>query len=317
MRQPLVSIICLCYNHAQFIEEAVASVLNQTYKNIEIIIVDDASTDESKEIIKKICASHPVIRFVDLHENVGNCAAFNRGLVLAQGDFIVDFATDDIFLPHRIEKQIEAFSKLPDDYGVTHTNSTIIDEQGQSLYQHKDYLLKNGIINEMPEGEVYSEVLQRYFISPPSMLVKKAVFDELGGYDENLAYEDFDFWVRSSRNWKYHYLDEPLTKVRKTKSSKSAGWYKRGDRQLHSTYLVCKKAKELNQSEKEDIALANRLKFEIRQSVFSENLKEARLFYGLLKELGKVTFLEHVIMFIGKLKLPLAPLRRFYHRLRY
>lgn len=317
MERPLVSVICLCYHHAPFIEDAVDSVISQTYQNIEIIIVDDASTDGSKEIIKKICASHPEIRFVDLKENLGNCAAFNRGLKLAKGDFIVDFATDDLFLPDRIEKQIKAFSQLPEDYGVVHTDSIAIDENNHILYQHKDYLLKHGIVDAMPEGEVYKELLQNYFISPPTMLVKREVFEELKGYDEKLAFEDFDFWVRSSRNWKYHYLDEVLTKVRKTKSSKSSGWYKRGDKQLHSTYLVCEKAKKLNRNEAEDQALANRLKFEIRQSVFSENLKETRLFYGLLKELNKVSFTERVLMTIGRLRLPLAPLRKLYHRLRY
>ena len=87
------------------------SVFQQTYSNIQVIIVDDCSTDGSVSIIKKIISrySHQ-IQFVALKQNVGNCKAFNQGLALATGEFVIDFSTDDLMLPDRIEKQVEFFN---------------------------------------------------------------------------------------------------------------------------------------------------------------------------------------------------------------
>ena len=102
MNSQLVSVICLCYNQARFIEEAVQSVLMQTHQTIQLIIVDDASTDNSPEMIGKIVSANPRIEYLLLKENLGNCAAFNRGLALVKGDFIIDLAADDILLPERV-----------------------------------------------------------------------------------------------------------------------------------------------------------------------------------------------------------------------
>src|SRR5690554_6116465 len=103
--QPLVSVICLCHNHERFLEEAIDSVLDQTYPNIEIIVVDDASTDGSKALLKDICVKNN-LPFIDIAENIGNCAAFNKGFSVAKGKYVIDFAMDDVMMPERIEKQV-------------------------------------------------------------------------------------------------------------------------------------------------------------------------------------------------------------------
>src|SRR5688572_3629948 len=251
MYKPLVSIICVCHNHEHFITEALESVLKQTYSNLQIIIVDDASQDASVQRINKIVQHNTSIQLVALSQNIGLCKAFNRGLTLAKGDFIVDFATDDVMLPDRIQHQIDFFENLDDSYGVVFTDGCYIDTHGKFIRNHFEYLFKKGLLTKIPEGDIYADVLSTYFILSPTMLVRRAVFDKLGGYDETLSYEDFDFWVRSSRMFKYGFLDEKLTKVRRTKKSMSTGWYQPGDPQLHSTYLVCKKAKVLNRTEEE------------------------------------------------------------------
>jgi len=317
MEAPLVSVICLCYNHKPFVEECIDSVLNQTHKQIEIIIVDDASTDGSKEVIEKVISNHPEITFLNLKENQGSCKAFNKGLAQAKGDFIVDLATDDVLLPERIEKQLTLFDKLGRDYGVVHTNARYVDEAGNKLRDHTRYLKQKGLVRSIPEGDVYKQVLCRYFISSPTMLVRKEVFDQLGGYDEQLVYEDFDFWVRSARNWKYAYIDEELTQVRKLSGSMSDGWYKQGDWQLHSTYLICKKAAKLNKTPEENKALIKRLKYEVQQSVFSGNFREAKLFYRMLKAYKSNNMLDGFMMLLASMKVPLSSLRKAYHKLRY
>ncbi|MTI22273.1 glycosyltransferase [Fulvivirga sp. RKSG066] len=317
MSQPLVTVICLCYNHENFIKECINSVVNQTYKNLQIIIVDDASTDGSKEVIKKLIEQFPDIEFLNLENNLGNCAAFNQGLNLAKGDYIVDLATDDVFLPSRIEKQVELFSTLNNDFGVVYSDAIFIDNESRQYNKHSKYLRKHGLIDDFPTGDIYQKVISKYFISPPSLLVKREVFEELEGYDEQLAYEDFDFWIRSARNWKYAYLPEPLTLVRKVRDSLSSGWYKKGDKQLFSTYLVCQKISQLNRTKEEDEALINRLKYELRQSVFSENNKEGALFYKMLKDYSRNSSIDNLLMLLSRLRVPLAPVRRLYNRLRF
>ena len=285
---PLVSVICLCYNHEKFVEEALASVFAQSYDEVEIIIVDDASTDQSVAVINKILSTIPAnisekIKTIFLPKNLGNCQAFNQGLAVAQGKYVIDFATDDVMLPERIERQVRYFENLDAHYGVVFTEAAYINESGRHLYFHFQDKLSRLYPDKIPVGDVYANVLSTYFISAPTMMMKKQVLDALGGYDGQLAYEDFDFWVRSARHYKYAFLDECLTKVRKSSGSLSAGLYRPGDLQLHSTYLVCQKAAQLNKTPQERCALIKRIKFELRQAVFSDNRKEAALFFDLLQ----------------------------------
>jgi hypothetical protein len=172
-------------------------------------------------------------------------------------------------------------------------------------------------LKQIPQGNDYADILSNYFIASPTMMIRKSVLDELNGYDETLSYEDFDFWVRASRNHKFAFLNEVTTKIRRNISSMSSGWYRKGDTQLRSTYLVCKKALQLNRTKKEQDALVKRLRFEIRQSVFSENHEEAKLFYRLLTEMRRSNFVYSSLMMLNSMKLPLAWIRNAYHKIRY
>ncbi|HEX5171147.1 MAG TPA: glycosyltransferase [Cyclobacteriaceae bacterium] len=314
---PLVSVVCLCYNQSRWLDEAVMSVLNQTYKNVQLIIVDDASTDDSVTKIKRLKDAYPSIEIILSAKNRGNCAAFNEALKKVTGDFVIDFAADDVMMPTRIERQIEFFKQLDSSYGVVFTNAEYIDATGRFIRNHYDYLFQRKLLSKVPQGDVYRDVLSTYFIASPTMMVRKEVFDKIGGYDEALAYEDFDFWVRSSRIFKYRFLDESLTKVRRTGLSMSSGWYKVGDRQLHSTYLVCCKAIHLNRDEDDVSALLKRVRYEMRQSVFSENHDEAHLFYELLRAINRINRKDKFLMLADRLKLPLKRFRSFYYSIRF
>src|SRR5690606_8059232 len=175
MDQPLVSVICLCHNHERFVRESIESVINQTYPNIEIIIVDDASTDNSVHVIQSIVNANQNIRFIALSENAGNCKAFNRGYALSNGDYIVDLATDDVFHPDRIASQISHFSKFDSSYGVLFTNAIYIDEYSKPFRNHFEYLISKRLISNVPQGDVYTNLLSTYFIASPTMLVRREV----------------------------------------------------------------------------------------------------------------------------------------------
>lgn len=312
-----MSVVCLSYNHEKFVAEAIASVIGQTYGNIQIIAVDDASTDATASVVRSIAQKHPSIEFIQLERNVGNCTAFNAGLARARGKYIIDFATDDVMMPDRIEQQVEFFEKLDRSYGVVFSDAIYIDASGRPLRYHFRYLMKRKLLDRIPEGDIYASVLSTFFIPSPTMIVKAEVFNYLGGYDENLAYEDFDFWVRSSRKYKYAYMNSVTTRIRVLPSSLSRGAYRKGDRQAHSTYLVCKKAARMNQSPSEDQALAVRIRYEIRQCVLTGNQHEAGLFLALLREIGYADLFSQTLVAIGRLKLPLAPLRKLYQKIRF
>jgi glycosyltransferase involved in cell wall biosynthesis len=279
--------------------------------------VDDMSTDRSRPIIQEIAAENPSIETIFTTKNLGNCAAFNLAFEKVKGEFVVDFATDDVMIPDRILKQVDLFQSLDESYGVIFSDAVYIDVEGKFIRNHFDYLKMKGFIREIPQGEVYKNLISTYFVPSPTMLVRKRVMVELKGYDEDLVYEDFDFWVRSARKFKYAFQNERLTMIRKSRNSMSTGWYKQGDAQLHSTYLVCKKIVAMNQSEDENNALATRLKYEIRQSIFSNNKREAKLFFELLSEIGRVSVVDRVMIALAVLPFDFSGLRSLYHRLRY
>jgi glycosyltransferase involved in cell wall biosynthesis len=314
---PLVTVVCLCYNQGKFVEEAITSVLNQSYGNIQLIVVDDASTDDSVQKIKHLSQSRTEIQFIALDQNLGNCKAFNRGLQTAKGQFIIDFAADDVMTPDAIEDKVKFFSGLDKSYGVIFSDALYIDVNGNVVRKHFEYLLNKKLINKIPQGDVYREVIEKFFIPSPTMMVRSEVFTTLQGYDESLAYEDFDFWIRSARIFKYAFLPKVTMKIRVSSGSMSAKAYLKGDKQLHSTYLVCKKAATLNESPEEDKALASRLRYEIRQSVFSGNRVEAELFYELLREMGYLDGISKVLINLAKLNLPLHRIRSLYLKLRF
>lgn len=296
---PLVTVICLCYNHERFIEDCLRSVVKQTYPNLEIIVMDDSSTDNSWPMIQKLGKEDVFKGIICLQtkKNLGNTSAFNEALKHAKGKYIVDLSTDDIILPERIEKQVNYFEALPAHFGVIYSNADYIDEDGNFLFR------KYSKSDVLPEGNIYRELIVRYFIPSPTMMIKKVVFDELKGYDQTLAFEDFDFWIRSARKWHYGYQSNPLTLIRKNNTSLSTGWYKKGDQQVMSNYLICKKIAVLNQSKHEEIALNDRIKYEQRQAALTGNFKESHLFYQLLKERKALTVFSTIFEIITRSKI--------------
>jgi glycosyltransferase involved in cell wall biosynthesis len=312
---PLVSVICLCYNHERFLVEALESVCRQTYPQVEIIVVDDASTDSSPQRLQQYAAAHPEIRLVLQRENTGNCRAFNRAFAEAKGAFIIDFATDDVMRPGRVAAQVQAFLALEADYGIVYTDAELIGEQSESL----GYFYKRDAAGQsrpaVAVGDVYADVLERFFISSPTLMMRRQVLEKLGGYDETLAYEDFDLLVRAARDFKFYFLDQPLTRRRLHPGQLSKSWYRVGDKQLLSTIRICEKALALNQTERENQALARRLAWEIKQAFFTGNYPEAELLFTLLKKLRPLSGTYRLLEKLNRARVDLTFIQRAYYRL--
>lgn len=314
---PLVSVICLCYNHERFLLEALESVRQQTYPNVEMIVVDDASTDSSPRLLQQYAAAHPEVRLLLLPQNTGNCRAFNRALEMAKGAFLIDFATDDVMLPKRVAAQVQAFENLDPDYGIVYTDAELIGEDGR----HLGYFYKRDAAGlprpAVAVGDVFIPVLERFFISSPTLMIRRQVFDQLGSYDESLAYEDFDLMVRAARDFKFYFLDQALTRRRLHPRQLSQQSYRLGDRQLQSTIRICEKAMDLCQTPREKQALARRVSWELKQAYFTRNYPEADQLFALLKKLRPLPAGYRWLEKLNRARVNLSFVRRLFHLLKH
>lgn len=320
---PLVSVICLCYNHVCFVEEALNSILKQTYQNIEIFIVDDASKDESKDQINEIIANYELkilqnnkrllpIRIFNNPKNLGNCASFNRALAQSKGKYIIDFATDDILLPTHIEELVNAFEKLDESVGVVFTNAMYINEVSEDIKTHFKVDKQQQTIQKIPQGEpkgyIFKDILENYLICAPTMMMKTDVFlnKKIGikGYDVALSYEDFDFWVRTTPIWKYVYVDVCLVKKRISNFSLSSKFYQKKDNThqnilLKDTLKILKKTPRFCKGKQEYKALAKNTFYHLRQSFFMEDFELVKAY----KEFINVNNLLNHLPFFSKVLL--------------
>jgi glycosyltransferase involved in cell wall biosynthesis len=277
MPSPLVSVICLCYNHSRFVHEAIESVLSQTYANIQLIVVDDASTDNSVEVIKQLVHKHPSIEFLSLPMNIGNCKAFNRGLALAKGEYLIDLAADDVLLPNRIEVGVRELQKTGQEYGVHFSDAELISEGVEHLGLHSGRFPHDSI----PQGDIYKELIKRYFICPPTMMFTRDVMNHLGGYDETLTYEDFDFWIRSSRKFKYTYSPSVLVKKRVTGNALANEQFVVFSKHSRTTFKVCEKILKLNKTQEERKVLSGRILYEIKLNLRLLNFRTVIQYFFL------------------------------------
>ncbi len=288
--QPIVTVICLCYNHENFVIASLNSVINQTYKNIELIIIDDASTDSSASLIT-MWNTKKKFTFIKNKTNIGPNKSFNKGLRQAKGKYIIDLAADDILTKNSILLRVKKFySSKYKNLGVVFSNVESID-QNENHIEYRYPIDNNFKANTPPPtGYIYKEVVHSYFISSPSMLIKKEVFDKLNGYDEELNFEDLDFCIRSSKYFNYDYVDEILVKKRVLKNSLGSQFCaktKRGKKLGQSTLKICQKTYYLNSHKEEHIALKNRIIYSLKLNTKANNFS---VVLGLLLLFGKLQF---------------------------
>lgn len=286
MKGPLVSVICICYNHERFVQEALLSVFNQTYPDVELIVVDDASADNSVSVIKEVLAPYPEVKTIFLSVNQGNCKAFNQALKICKGEYIIDLAADDVLLPNRIKAGINALEKAGAEYGMNFSDAIWMSVEGVQQYLHSDRFPHGSV----PQDDVYEALIERYFICPPTMMFTRALIEKLEGYDENLLYEDFDLQIRGARYFKFCYTQEVLVKKRIVAGSMSQKQFTRKDRQRYSTFNVCEKILMLNKNAQEQRALHKRIAYEIKQCFKLLDLNLAWKYFWLYKRSKRIDY---------------------------
>jgi glycosyltransferase involved in cell wall biosynthesis len=268
-QNPIVTVVCSCFNHCNYVTESLQSVLNQTYKNIQLIVVDDCSSDNSVPVIADFIKENPEIIFIKNESNLGLTKSVNNAVKQATGSYFIDLAADDVLLPNCIELQVAAFEKSDyPDLAIVYGNAEEISENGNHLsyYFNVDENLKTN--PKRPSGAIYKNVIStETTICSVSALYKMTVFKSLNGYDETLYYEDLDYWIRASHNYSIEFIDAVLIKKRILKNSMHTGFIKNHAVIGKSTYQIMKKAALLNRSIDEDTILRTHILLGIKRSV--------------------------------------------------
>ena len=215
---PTVSVIIPTYNRAHLIGRAIQSVLNQTYQDFEIIVVDDASTDNAEEIVNSFDDKR--IRYIRLKENSGTSAApRNTAIRIARGKYIAFLDSDDEWLPEKLEKQIRLFETVFSKVGIIYTDMWRINKNEKKKYWHSSRI--------MPEdGIIYEEALNYRveFIGTATLAIKKECFGKAGLFDEKLPmYIDTELLMRMSKYYCFCHIEEPLVNYFVTPNSTSSG----------------------------------------------------------------------------------------------
>ena len=198
MKKNTISVIIPVYNRTDFVREAIQSALDQTYENIEIIVVNDGSTD--KNTIKIIDEFKQKILIIN-QENKGVSAARNTGIDHSSCDWLAFLDSDDLWLPEKLKRQMNFFIENPNAH-ICQTEEIWI-KNGKQIFPKKKHKKRSGMI--------FKHCLPLCIVSPSAVMIHRSLFDEIGTFDESLtACEDYDLWLRISCKYPIYLLDEPL-----------------------------------------------------------------------------------------------------------
>jgi len=195
------------YNHERYIEKAILSIVNQTFQDFELIVINDGSTDKTPEILDRLSEEYG---FQVIHqENVGLTKALNRLISLAKGEFITGCASDDFWPETRLEEQLSYFEQNP-DVDLVHGNFTTVDGNNQ-IVPHGG--LKGKPIDGSCEFPYFVRRKRSYLTA--TIMVRAEAFHRVGYYDESIAVEDFDWMLRATRLLNIRHSDQSWTFYRR------------------------------------------------------------------------------------------------------
>lgn len=210
-----VSVIIPTYNREATVGNSIQSVLNQTWQNFEIIVVDDGSTDNTCHVVEAFADDR--IRYVCLEQNEGASRARNEGIRLAESEFIAFLDSDDEWLPAKLEKQMRVMLQAPETVGLVYCRMKGTEENGATLICPE---LERPI--EELQGNMLFSLLEKNAIGTPAMLVRKQCLEQTGGFDEGLrSLEDWELVLRIAGKWEISFVDEILVEVHYSKGGVS------------------------------------------------------------------------------------------------
>jgi alpha-1,3-rhamnosyltransferase len=199
---PLVTVLMPTYGHEKYLLEALQSILSQSYKNIQLIITNDGSPDESDKTIHSIMSSleERFINFKYIYRpNKGLLPTLKEMEPLIEGKYITVFYSDDIYTEDRIKKQVESLEVNP-EFALCYGKMIGINERSDRVKEYKTKYCKSGF--------VFEDLMKRNFIPAPTVMMRTEVFQEVGGFDLNFAYDDYPLWLKIAYKHQVLFVDE-------------------------------------------------------------------------------------------------------------
>ncbi|RKY32600.1 MAG: glycosyltransferase family 2 protein [Candidatus Omnitrophota bacterium] len=203
---PTVSVVIPTYNRAHLVGRAIESVLNQTFQDFEILVVDDRSVDNTEKVVNDFNDAR--IRYIKHRINMGGNATRNTGIKNSKGEYIAFLDSDDEWLPEKLKKQIDTFQKMSNKVGLVYSWVEMIDEKGK-LFRKLNFVVK---------GRVLQNILRGNFIPSSTVVVKKECFDEVGLFDESfVSCQDREMWTRIATKYEMEVVPEYLARMYRDK----------------------------------------------------------------------------------------------------
>lgn len=215
-RTPLVSVLMTNYNRESTVKESVESVLNQTYRHLRMIVIDDGSDDRSMEILEEIRSRDDRLEIWHLDQNVHICRATNFGFSKVTGEYLARIDSDDVWYPEKLEKQLSFLQNNP-EYRICFSWIDLIDEYGCNINKDQEPLLK--MFEKSFRGQ--TDCLRYFFfegncLSHPSVLMETSLMREIGGFTTGyMQSHDFDYWVRIAKKYPLYVCEERLLAMRR------------------------------------------------------------------------------------------------------
>ncbi len=254
MKRDLVSVVIPTYGGSEYLKRAVDSVLSQTYKSIEVIVVDDNGLEtENQRLTRSVMAEYAEdtrVKYVCHEVNINGSAARNTGVRAAEGEYIGLLDDDDAYNPEKIEKQLEVLKGLGEEYALTYCSTEkIVNGKPEVIY------------HVWEDGELLERILRaKVTINTPSLLIRRTAYEHIGGFDESFRrHQDWEFLARMASEFKFKSVDyvgfrRYLTQRNSARDAETAKKYREHYLEKMMPYI-----KKLDKKTQKDIIIRNRL----------------------------------------------------------
>jgi glycosyltransferase involved in cell wall biosynthesis len=290
LKNDKVLIVITCFNHEKYVERTIRSVVNQTHQNIEIVVIDNASKDNSKAIIQKLALEFSFFKVILNETNLGVCKAVNIASTSSSADYFIDLAADDVLKPNYCYECLTAFQDLDETFGCVITRVFDIDENDIVIYKHDFNSTKTSNFESVLNGKTAPLISHFYRLK---------IFKELNGYDENLIFEDRDFTLRFAQKYNYFFLDKSLFGYRFLSQSLSKGY--KTKKKMMDSYLEILQKLENTLKKPEHLEMlgnyAGRVGF---RTFLMERFDLYPEVYAMQKKYAKTKPIHDLFMFLNK-----------------